>query len=267
MRVGVWWNVGGRDTWAHLQHHLAAVEELGIAKVMVVINDIEDTHYRCRWGLGTLTNLVHGLQGIGVEVGLTSWVYPTRAFIEAMATGLPDVAGLVGVRAIELDCEGNWKKEHLKGYASLEEAADALCGYLHEAEGIDSVGVTTYPTMVDRIPELTRWADEVAVQAFSVASKPECVWGGRYGPGRMQVTASDKWRKAEKPEGQKLVMGLPVWDQAWKGHTIGEAVGMEWSTTRALKVDEVRLWSWAHLAGKSGKARGPCWELVKERVG
>lgn len=269
MKVSIWGDVGGLDTTANLQAHLDAVEELLPWRFNVMINDISDKRFRCRWSMGALTEWVRGLQALGVTVGFTSWVYPQRDYIEALVREMPRLMETLGVSRVEFDVEGNWKKKHLVGYPSLEKAADALFGPLHEEGVVCEMGATTYTAMVDDIPEVLSWVDEVTVQAYSCAGKPECVWGGRWGPSWHQETSILMARKAMEggPEGQRLVVGLPAWDQKWDGHSREEALDLEWWAVEGMGVDEVRLWSWAWLVGKSGRSRGSCWGWVRERMG
>jgi len=182
-----------------------------------------------------------------MEIVLTTWPVPRKGELDRMCS---DMIGMLmcGAVAWEVDCEGLWKKGHVRDFRSLAEAGDYLSSLMRRITSRVDVRteLTTHPGHAESGPKakLAPTLDRFLCQAYSVRHRPggkEIGWGNKYGPGRMQEAALT--RAELIPDEPMVGAGLAAWDQQWPGHTVAEA--MFAALESALRFDpcEIRYWS------------------------
>ena len=274
--LSVWMDQSGADWRRYRQAHLEALQALGVTRVAVMLASHKDkvSWDRERWPFGYLEEFCSEMRAVGIEPIVTVWARPIRDYQEQLLGEIGMVAPTLGAM-VELDAEKQWAASKLKGYLSLEEAAEVLRDELHR-RGTQRVGCTVVSTAMRE--SLSALCDEVAVQCYSTN---QYSYTGPWGPGKLQGRAIDAWKRShvspiegdderEAQEGKdglkRLIVGLPAYWQEPGGQGKWPEAECPWGDAyrvcRVAGVHEVRYWSWMHLVGRRGTARGDAWRAL-----
>lgn len=182
---------------------------------------------------------------------LTYWGSPDRVALEALRSRLPDYVRAAGARAAELDLEGPWDHRRVRGYSSLEQAADAL------GEAVRRSGaqyeVTTFPSRLRTVLSALAHADRLLLQVYPVSSRggQPIRYDGELGPVHWPREALEQARRriAQVAPACEVALGLPLYRQAWPGVEIEGALGEALRSGLAAGVARARWWSSKWIVG------------------
>jgi len=263
-RMGVWLDVGGKSLADNGATHASRLHALGITDACIMINPLDSTSF----GFGSVSQarirtFVALLRGSAIRLTLTSWLRPSRTFIDALVRDLPSFAREVGAR-IEFDVEEPWTSNSPSGFTTHDEAADHLFAGLRRAE-VSEVAVTCQVDQTDRarMRAMVRHADIVIPQAYSTKGTASShAVGGTYGPRGLQRRAAQKVADAVAASGKPIIMGLAAYGRTgWPGQSARDIMTMELEETVSLRsshtIQGARYWSWKHIAGFNGKLGNP----------
>ena len=264
-RMGVWLDVGGKHLADHGTTHASRLHALGITDACIMINPLESTSF----GFGSVSQariraFAALLRGSAIQLTLTSWLRPSRTFIDALVRDLPPFARDVGARAIEFDVEEPWTNNSPTGFTTHDEAAEYLFAGLRRASAPE-IAVTCQVDQTDRarMRAMVRQADIVIPQADPTkgAGSSHAV-GGVYGPRGLQRRAAQKVADAVAASGKPIIMGLAAYGRTgWAGHSARDIMKMELEETVTLAsshaIRGARYWSWKHIAGRNGRLGDP----------
>ena len=264
-RMGAWLDVGGKSLADNGATHASRLHSLGITDACIMINPLDSTAF----GFGAVSQariraFTALLTGSAIRLTLTSWLRPSRTFIDALVRDLPPFALEVGARAIEFDVEEPWTNNTPSGFATHDEAADYLFAGLRRASAPE-VAVTCQVDQTDRarMRAIVRQADIVIPQAYSTKGTGSShAVGGVYGPRGLQRRAAQKVADAVAASGKPIIMGLAAYGRTgWSGQSARDIMKMELEETVALAsshaIRGARYWSWKHIAGFNGKLGNP----------
>lgn len=264
MRVSVWVDQSGSELMGDLQAHIEALQALDITRCCVMINHHREAKWRLRrWNKGWLFRLGEALRDAGIGMTITTWARPNRAYLDAMAEVLPDLADDLGAD-IELDLEGQWCDTAARAAGwELAEAEEYLLGCLRPAPTSWRLCLTS--AYVRPQARLAVRCDEVALQCYSYCTpkEPERDWGRWAGPGSYQEMGVSRMR--ERMPHQAHVMGLAAFSQAYPGHTVREALREAWDACAMRNIPEVRYWSWTWIVGPTGRKIGSVYRFLEEK--
>ena len=263
-RMGVWLDVGGKSLADNGSAHASRLHALGITDACIMINPLDSTTF----GFGSVSQarirtFVALLKGSAIRLTLTSWLRPSRTFIDALLRDLPPFAREVGAR-VEFDVEEPWTNNSPSGFTTHDEAADYLFAGLRKAEASE-VAVTCQVDQTDRarMRALVRHADLVVPQAYSTKGTASShAVGGTYGPRGLQRRAAQKVADSVAASGKPIIMGLAAYNRTgWSGHTARDIMTMELEEAVSLRsshaIQGARYWSWKHIAGFNAKLGNP----------
>lgn len=202
----------------------------------------------------TIVRAANVFRAGGMDVVLTCWPRPSKSQIALLAASMTGLMRDTRAVALEVDLEANWHPRYLDGFKSMKAAAAHLVDTLREVANGARVEVTTFPGHAEARPGalVSAHVDALIPQAYSVRNRShgKIAWDDELGPGRIQRMS---YANAIATGCPHVAMGLAAYDQAWPGHTIGEAMGVAIETTRALGCREIRYWSSKHIVGKFGQ--------------
>ena len=245
-RISVWWDIGGAPTIRYLSRHIANLKSLGVSGVVVMLNDYHNSQsFTSNFTGQELATFASALRANRIDLGLDSWVFPSRQYVESLPEMFP-LASLSGAQFIEFDVEWNWSSSQVNGYSDLDEAA----GHVAQVMSRSPVpwGITTVPER-PASRTLGRYGSFMVPQAYSVVGSDEP--NGAF-PGSYQVKVYNQIRKTYG--GMPVVMGLAAYDQAFPGVDPASAMVTAARASFGL-VDEVRFWSWKWIGGVDGNPR------------
>lgn len=258
-RIGAWLDVGGRSLADNGTAHVDALRAMGISDACIMVNDFSTSSF----GFGVVspervTVFAGLLRGSGINLTLTSWLRPSRPFIDAMLRDLPPLAQTVGATAIELDVEERWTRASPAGFATHDEAAEYLFAGLRRA-AVREAAVNCQVDQIGgpRMRAIVQLADVVIPQAYST---PGHAIGSPYGPRGLQRRAAQ--HVASAAPGKPIIMGLAAWRlESWPGHSPREIMTIDLQETIRLAGENAirgaRYWSWKHLVGIDARGGRP----------
>ncbi len=228
---------------------------LGISTVAIMVES-SSPGWDPSWTVDQVARACERARSLDLEVVLTTWPAPRRSHIDAMAAWL-ERAVPSGAAAIEVDLEGQWRRDRLDGtMASLGEAAALLLLRLRSLAGAHDLRLelTTHCGHQETSPSalVAPHVDRVVAQAHSIRERPGgqiVEWDDRrLGPGHHQTWAAADARTAPGVgAGVGLSLGLPLWGQRWPGHDPAEALELAYQAALAEAPREIRFWSSKHL--------------------
>jgi hypothetical protein len=207
-----------------------------------------------------------------IRLILTCWPRPDKAQIDEMCEAMVPLLKLTNATAFEVDVEGNWKTAHLKGFRTMDEAAEYLFRAMEQAlvdAGIKD-GETESTTFghhaeLGRHPTVTQRLDRACVQGYSTSprSSGPIPWNSYLAPGRHQEWIFNRARAAGAKE---VVMGLAAYKQSgFKGHTADEAMKVAYDKTIELGIRHIRFWSSKWILGSQSR-KAPYGARMLERL-
>lgn len=239
---------------------LADLPGLGITTAAIMVESSRPA-WDPSWTLDQVARACDRARSLDLEVVLTCWPSPRRTYLDAMAAWLERACAL-GVVAVEVDLEGQWKRDDLDGSLSFADAAALLLLRLRGLAGAHDLRleVTTHTGHQESSPSalVVPHVDRVVAQAYSIRERPGgqlVSWDDqRLGPGHHQRWAAADARTAPGVgAGVDLCIGLPLWGQRWPGHEPAEALDLAYQAALEEHPREVRYWSLKHL--RRGYAR------------
>lgn len=264
--IGVW----GDDHPALMKRPQYAdrLVELGISEVALMMNRANVSSSADPWDLRWADEGAEGYEDdVIAEIAevyaerdihliLTSWPRPDRDQIDEMVAAMVPLLKITHALAWEVDVEGNWVTKFLRGFKTMQEAAqylvDRMTWALVEA---GCVGAKTEATTfghhaeLARHPTVTPIVDRVCLQGYSTSprSGKPVPWNDTMGPGRHQEWILNRARKAGVKE---AVMGLAAYKQAgFQGHSAAEAMRVAFYKTLELGIWHLRYWSSKWILG------------------
>jgi hypothetical protein len=249
--------------------------ELGIDTIAVMVESSRSS-WDPTWTISQITRLQQRAVELGIEVVLTTWPSPRRAYLDAMASWLAQAVPY-GAAGIEVDLEGQWGRNDLDGsLSSLSEAAALLLLKLRDLAGAHDLRleVTTHPGHMESSPSalVVPHVDRIVAQAYSIRRRPSgeiIEWADkRYGPGRHQKWAAADARTVPAVGAGHvgLSLGIAAWSQAWPGHEPHEALDRAYQAAVAEDPAEIRLWSSKWVTGAHATPYGRRWLAGLERA-
>jgi len=250
---GVWYDVSGGWATRRAAEQAGLLRGLGFSRVNIMLNDHHHPDDATRyWSPDQLVTFADALRAEGIRhIGVSTWVRPQADWLEAWLASPQWVAmAEAGVKEIGFDTEQEWYDEPVRGWASKRAAAHAIASMTRTraaASGLrgTSLEMTTFPG--DGASQRD-WAG--AVDAFAIQGYSKREWHStpRFRPGPMQHRIAQ--RTAER--GMPLIMGLAAYQQdGVPGYTAEQymAAALGAALTARPSVQEVRWWSWKHIAG------------------
>jgi len=264
--MGVWLDVGGRSLADNGSQHASRLHAMGMTDACIMVNAVESTTFDFgSVSQARLRSFSDLLRGSTIRLTLTSWLRPTRAYIDGLLRDLPTCAQTLGARAIEFDVEEPWTHQTPSGFATHDEAADYLFAGLATARAaglevavtcqVDQVGTT-------KMGRILQNADVVIPQAYSVTGTGSAfAVGGAYGPRGLQDRAARRLSSAVSASGKPLIMGLAAYGRHHWSQTSRDIMKLELEETVTLgssnAIRGARYWSWKHIVGINGRGGSP----------
>lgn len=201
-----------------------------------------------------VANIVKAYAAAGVRAHIMFWPQPRLQHANALLDYLHDVADIAGpaLTSAELDCEEQLTRSP---YRLVFGASVAQLYRNRWPSGLPLV----INAITAALPKLKPWvsiADWVIPQAYTSTRK-----GQGSTPGERQRVVLDTWVKAAPKA--RLICGLAAYDQEGAGGLSADDALTRAFEAAAERVDEVRYWSLAELAGGPDAAfvRRRCAEL------
>ena len=201
-----------------------------------------------------VANIVKAYAAAGVRAHVMFWPQPSPTHTSAVLAYLHQLVALAGeaLSSAELDCEEQWTRSASRLLRGKAVAAQYRRGW---PSGLPLV-VNGITAALPKYLPLVAIADWVIPQAYTSTRKGQ---GSK--PGFRQLVVLDFWAKAAPKA--RMICGLAAYDQDGAGGYGAEQALLLAFDAAAEKVDEVRYWSLAELAGGPDAAfvRRRCAEL------
>ncbi|HSR67309.1 MAG TPA: peptidoglycan-binding domain-containing protein [Acidobacteriota bacterium] len=227
-----------------------ALQEIGATSAAIMVNAsntrTSDPPWKPLWSSGQLVRAAELLRQRNIELILTAWPRPSASQIGEMRPALAELLDATGAEALELDAEGNWRSRFLEGFASMQEAGQALAGELRALLPPGGrLELTTYPfhSEFTSSAALSPHMDVLLPQAYSVfrADDDATHWGEQLAPGNMQRLAIERARSVSGPA---VACGLAAYFQdRYPGHSAQDSMSSALQAVSADGVSEIRYWS------------------------
>lgn len=261
---GIWYDRKPRTSDAPL------LKDLGFSMVNIMLNSSEDDGIKPKrkWRKKEVMPFVQACKDEGISVGVTVWNRPNRTYLDNLFSLLEQYP-LEMLDRIEADAEGNWRKRH----GNLEICAPYYIDGLRAKYPASKLGSTSYIYHGEYSGAggyITNHSDYFCIQAYSTNKKNKegvrgikVPWNHKYGPGAKQRLAIDRIKGMDPKIPQHI--GLPVWAQKWKGHTILEA--MDKAEDEAVDYGFKGIWRWSakHLLRKGSGTQKALRVMNEER--
>lgn len=250
---GIWIDDPVKDVlkpefWDKMVEH-----DLKVGAIMVerLGNDFDEIYQPA-----TLEKIKKLALGRDIELVLTAWPEPDKAWLTEFSDKIPGMLAASGAAGLEFDLEGSWLSKAVRGYPNLDKAGDAFVQVFEQiCESLDvRTEVTTYPFHDEnnRAADVAPHADRLLPQAYSVRTRKrdgadwKVPWEHDYGPGHMQRVTLGRAVKVPgvgSPGGPLISCGLAAYDQEWPGVTGERAMKAAWDAALPYNPLEVRFWS------------------------
>lgn len=199
-------------------------------------------------------------RGHDVEIGMTLWPEPDRAYLDELEQRLPELLAILGAAFLDLDKESNWRRAKLRGFRTMAHAAARLLEILDAVLPTLDVRLdsNTYPFHAENGPNALiaprarrRYGQAYSVWERDVDGEPFHVdWGDPLlGPGAMQRRTIERSRTV--PGDGLIGCGLAAYDQRWPGREPEEAMRVAFDAAIAEGVRHFRWWSSRYVVGRS----------------
>lgn len=256
--------------------YIQQIVDCNIDCVAVMI-DRMDRKWQSIWTAQQLEKLLKLLDYFCIDVVLTTWPYPDKLQIDAMAKDIEVLLSVGPISGWEADLEFNWKSSKVRGFhamvlgATRKGALDLAGDYFVEraketcAKTDARFEITTFSQHTENgsKADVAPHADTLIVQCYSATPRKrrnpntgklenwQVPWGHLYGPGRMQRFSLERTLTIPGIEDGKpdLGCGLAAFGQRFHGHTPEEAMYVALEEAVRLGVVDVRWWSSKHVIG------------------
>lgn len=240
-----------------------ALVELGVGGAAIMLDSAE-----AGWDPSYSPRQLEGVARLAldrdIELIATTWAEPHRERIDRVVVAMAELLR-VGVAAWELDAEGLWEAEDVRGFGSAEEAAAYQVAAMRRVcDGLDvRLELTTHMGHVEahRGADLVPLVDRVYYQPYSTRRdwRGELVpWTSRSAPGARQ--RADLARVMREVPGLRdgrvaLGVGQALWDQRWPGHDVAEALDLALAAALEYRPVSIRGWSSKWIMPGGARAR------------
>ncbi len=235
VRCGAWAGWASMANDAAVKRNIAVATKVGLTRLDVIINDhsasrsprLYDTYLQNR-----IVALCKAAHDAGLEVHVTSWVMPHRAYIERMALELRKIAERAKITSFTLDAEEPWTLA--RSPMPWLEAAELVKGSLADLRwGVTGIGYAS-PT---KLGPLIRRA------AYAL---PQCYATNNPNSARPEDTAPRyvaRWREVFDVD--NVVVGLAVYNQRGiPGHSVESAIRAAYQGARSVAPgSDISWWS------------------------
>ena len=197
-----------------------------------------------------VANILKAYRMAGIRGHVMLWPQPRASHATALLDYLGRIADLAGpaLNSAELDAEEQWTRSGYRIPFGGSVAKQLRAGW---PSGVPLV-VNGITAALPKFKPLVDIADVVIPQAYTSTRK-----GQGSQPGARQRVVLDTWAKAAPKA--RLVCGLAAYDQEGAGGFSAEQALLLAYDAAADRVDEVRYWQLAELAG------GPDAEFIRAR--
>lgn len=254
-RVGLWTFSDAADpSNDRCAKDLELACEAALTDIVLTITNDSHTTFEL---LGTIDGIVEvGQQykGKSIDVGLNSFVYPSTAYVDALADAVLQIDQQLGLRRLDLDAEELWI-EHGSS-SSWAAAADRLGQRLKGVQfevGVNGIVYTSHTALDPLVRQ--ECVTYVTPQAYSVAGQKSSSGkpNGTYNPIDLQVLAKQMWGKWW-PD-RRIIGGFATYDQAgtYELGTLTDdvAIGVALRSWADLGAAEVCGWSCNSLSSSA----------------
>lgn len=258
--------------WADIPKHLLLSDafikwyaaELKFDLIALMIDGM-DKKWESSWSPQDVEKLLKLLDPYAIEVVLTTWPYPDKKQIDAMAAGMRTLLGVGPVAAWETDQEPNWSARAVnkKDFPAKDGRTpyDLAGDYFVDAKQLVCDDLHTRNEMTTFLghreasgkADVAQWCDRLLLQLYGVdkrGGKPVS-YTGRNGPGRIQVRGLKKAQEIPSVEGRTLEIGVghAAWFQRFPGVHPHAAMKKSLEATKPYGVRDHRWWSLKHIWG------------------
>ncbi len=255
LTIGAWVD----DAFGRIDAEYAArFREAGLTEAGLMVNRMNATVGSPAWELrekpATIARAAYRLRDAGVAIILTCWPRPDRHQLARLESDMRALVEAIDPEAIEVDCEANWHRRHLRDFRTMAEASAELVAVLRRlAGGKRRVELTTYTYHQENGPGalVAPHVDLLLPQAYSVTDRAgEAVpWGSELGPGRMQDLTLERAAQTGAPASALTACGLAAYEQRWPGVRPEVAMQTALDAARSRGVNRVRYWSSKWIVG------------------
>jgi hypothetical protein len=258
-RAGAW---AGRSALVKPGKYADRAAKLGLTDVSLFVTGLENKSFKLLRPQRDIIKAICEFQARDIDVHLSTWVRPDRAFLAALAEQLvPLCDGGVG---LDLDTEGAWRTRSRHDW-------DGLAVYLFEqleergfAGTGGPVGVNDYASLQPCTRPLIELADVIRPQLYSVAyvkhgrnrgpdGKAWTTPSSIYWPGKTQRYGMREGLWGGVREGKRLEAGLASYKQPVRGWSTKRAMFACWDAVEKLGAEAVWWWSLWHMTGDIGR--------------
>jgi hypothetical protein len=248
-RIGAW--VDRRGVGSDWRKWLELATQLGLTDVSLCVHAQDaGKPFEAFVPAVKVGNIVKAYAAAGIRAHVMLWPQPRVSHANAVLGYLHDVADLAGpaLTSAELDVEEQWTRS---GYRLVFGPKVAQLYRARWPSGLPLV-VNGITAALPKFLGLVAVADWVIPQAYTSTRK-----GQGSTPGTRQRVVLETWAKAAPRA--RMICGLAAYDQEGAGGYSAEQALLLAFEAAASRVDEVRYWSLAELAG------GPDATFVKKR--
>jgi hypothetical protein len=174
MRIGLW--IDDRPETVLTDVYRADLKSLKIAVAAIMVDgnvlpDPKGPQWRPSWTKQQLVDVSHAFEGLGIQLILTCWPVPVKAYIHTICTEMGRLIQATGAAGFEVDTEGLWTAANVApdDFASLAEAGTYLAAAMRQAAPDASLQLTTYPyhSELSKDNTVSRYMDVAVPQAYS----------------------------------------------------------------------------------------------------
>lgn len=255
LTIGAWVD----DSFGRIDSDYAArYRETGLTEAALMCNRMNATVGSPAWELrekpATIARAAYRLRDAGVAIILTCWPRPDRHQLAKLESDMRALVEAIDPEAIEVDCEANWHRRHLRDFKTMADAAGELVAVLRRLAGSKRrVELTTYTYHAENGPGalVAPHVDLLLPQAYSVTDRAgEAVpWGSELGPGRMQDLTLGRAAQTGAPASALTACGLAAYEQRWPGVRPEVAMQTALDAARSAGCSRVRYWSSKWIVG------------------
>ena len=254
-RIGAW--VDRRGVGSEWRKWLGVASELGLTDVSLCVHGQDaGKPFAPFQPTAKVAEICRAYAAAGIRAQVMFWPQPRASHANAVLVYLHEVADLAGpaLTSAELDVEEQWTRS---AYRLVFGASVAKLYRTRWPSGLPLV-VNGITAALPKFLGLVAVADWLIPQAYTSTRKGQ---GAK--PGVRQRVVLDTWAKAAPKA--RMICGLAAYDQDGAGGYSAEQALLLAFKAAGERVDEVRYWSLAELAGGPDAAfvKARCQELSK----
>lgn len=245
-RVGQWtFHTAFQEGSSAATAALRKATTAGLTDVLFTISNDSNHEFRLLGSVDDLVEVGKAYKDAGIDVGVNAFVFPSEAYVDALADLVLAVDARLGLRRLDIDAEELWIEHGTQ--ADKDSAAARLGERLRGARFAVGVNGIVY-TNRSALDPLVRQdcVTHVTPQAYSVAGKTtDGKPNGTYDPIDLQTRAARMW--GEWWPDRTMIGGFATYDQAGRYElgtlTEQQAIGTALRTWADLGVGEVCGWA------------------------